>query len=74
VVKNLLFDEEDTGSIPGGGNKMLEVSGQLSPCTETTEPANFRAHATTERSAHTKERSHAPQPKPDAAKNNCFLV
>lgn len=56
MVKNLLFNEEDTVSVPGGGNKMLDASGQLRPCTETTEPAKLRAHATTERSPHTKRK------------------
>ena len=71
VVKNLLFNEGDTVSVPGGGNKMLDVSGQLSPCPETAEPAHFGARAAQRRNT-LQERSHVPQLKPDTAKNNYF--
>ena len=38
VVKNPPINAGDEGSIPGQGTKMSHASGQLSPCTATTEP------------------------------------
>ena len=38
VVKNLPSDAGDMGSIPGRGTTIPHATGQLSPCTTTTEP------------------------------------
>ena len=38
VVKNLLSNAGDTGSIPGQGTKIPHAMGQLSPCAATAEP------------------------------------
>ena len=45
VVKNLLYNARDAGSIPGQGTKIPHAARQLSPCTTTTELAhlNWRA-------------------------------
>ena len=32
VIKNLLYNAEDAGSIPGPGAKIPHAAGQLSPC------------------------------------------
>ena len=37
VVKNPPCNLEDAGSIPGGGNKIPQATGQLSPCATNTE-------------------------------------
>ena len=37
MVKNLLANTRDTGSIPGPGTKILHAAGQLSLCATTTE-------------------------------------
>ena len=37
VVQNPSYNAGDTGSIPGQGTKIPRASGQLSPCTTTTE-------------------------------------
>ena len=39
VVKNLLFNGEDVGSVPGQGPKIPYAPGQPSPRATTTEPA-----------------------------------
>ena len=41
VVKNLPYNAEDAGSIPGQGTKILHAAGQLSPCATTTELAQL---------------------------------
>ena len=38
MVKNLLSNAGDVGSIPGWGTKIPHAVGQLSPCATTTEP------------------------------------
>ena len=40
MVKNLLANGGDSGSIPGLGTKIPYVTGQLSPCTKTPSGCN----------------------------------
>ena len=79
VVKNPSCNAEDAGSIPGRGTKIPHTAGQLSP-----RATNYRAHVlwnprttTREKPVHhnkeptrRNERSHVPQLRPNAAKNN----
>ena len=44
MVKNPPSNAGDAGSIPGRGTKIPHASGQLSPCTATTEPMHSGAH------------------------------
>ena len=39
VIKNSPSNAGDVGSIPARGTKIPHATGQLSPCTTTTEPA-----------------------------------
>ena len=64
MVKNLPSNAGDVGSIPGQGTKIPHAAGQLSPCTATTEPTRFGAHAPQlERSRVPQRRAHARQQK-----------
>ena len=69
VVENLTSNAEGEGSIPGRGTKIPLAMGQLSPCdlapcstTKGTEAQQQRACVCY------CERSHMPQPRPDAAR------
>ena len=42
VVKNPPSNAGNAGLIPGWGTKILHVTGQLSPCATTTEPACYK--------------------------------
>ena len=44
VVKHPPPNAGDASSIPGWGTKIPHATGQLSPCTATTEPAHSAAH------------------------------
>ena len=45
VVKNLPSNAGDVGSIPGQGPKIPHTTGQLSPCTTTTELVSLNERA-----------------------------
>ena len=47
VVKNPPSNVRDVVLIPGQGTKIPSATGQLSPCTETTEPRCSRDHSET---------------------------
>ena len=66
VVKNQPSNAGDMGSIPGRGIKIPHATGQLSLWATTTKPTchNQREAGTLQ------QRGHAPQLRPDAAKNN----
>ena len=61
AVKNLPSNAGDAGSIPGWGTKIPHASGQLSPCTTTTELVchNQSWHAATPGPTHSG--AHTPQ-------------
>ena len=45
MVKNLLYNAGDAGSIPGQGTKIPHAAGQLSLRATTTEPAHLNKRA-----------------------------
>ena len=65
MVKDLLANAGDTGSIPGPGRSHTPRAGQLSSCTATTEftlqsPCSAAKEVTAMRSLHTATREEAP--------------
>ena len=57
LVKNPPADTGDMGLIPDQGTKIPHASGQLSPCTTTTEPMYLEPVLCNKRS-HLKEKPH----------------
>ena len=76
MVKNLPSNAGVIGSIPGGGTKIPQAAGPLSPRATTTEPMQSGACVpqleislcATTREAHVLQRSHVLQLKPNTAK------